>query len=300
MSADLESVHASSDPMNTMTARVPLPDSLWRMRLTQLGVVVRIELGLTLFTRRSLISYGLTVIPFLFLLVLGTVVRDDGQPITENIDNARRIFAYVFMTFIIGAVVFLGSAAIFTSLFRSDMLNRNVHYYLLTPIRREILAVGKYLAGLLAAWIIFLSTTVISFALLYLPYGLDQLIRDLTLGVSGDQLLTYMGITVLACIGYGSVFTVTGLVFRNPLLPVMLIAGWEVIHFALPPALKIFSVVHYLKGLMPMPISEGPFAVLSVAPTATESILGILFLTVLSLVIAIVHLRRMEVRYTDD
>ena len=277
-----------------------LPESLWLTRARQLGVVLRIELGLTLFTRRALISYGLTVIPFLFLLVLGTVVKDDGQPITENIDNARRIFAYVFITFIIGAAVFLGSAAIFTSLFRSDMWNRNVHYYLLTPIRREVLAVGKYLAGLISAWCIFLAATVISFCLLYLPYGMDQLIRDFTVGVSGSQLLAYMGITMLACIGYGSVFTVTGLVFRNPLLPVMLIAGWEVIHFALPPALKMFSVVHYLKGLMPMPISEGPFALLSAAPSIGESITGILFLTILSLTIAIVHLRRMEVRYTEE
>ncbi len=74
------------------------------------------------------------------------------------------------------------------------------------------------------------------------------------------QALTYLGITALACIGYGAVFLIIGLFFRNPIIPAILIYGWEWINFLLPPLLKKLSVIHYLHSLTPVPIPEGPFA----------------------------------------
>ena len=37
---------------------------------------------------------------------------------------------------------------IFSNLFRGEMLEKTLHYYYLTPLRREVLVAGKYLAGL--------------------------------------------------------------------------------------------------------------------------------------------------------
>ena len=275
-------------------------DDIWGVRFRQLKTIIGIEMRLTLCTKRAIIVLGLTLIPVFFVGVLSLLENDQGMPFTGDIEKARRIFSFIYSTFILGAVIFLGSAAIFTALFRSDMLNRSAHYYLLTPVRRELLALGKFLAGLISAFLVFTSTTVFCFLLMYFPYGIDQLVTDLTSGLAAQQLLNYVGVTLLACLGYGSLFTATGLMFRNPLLPVLFISGWEVIHFILPPVLKMFSVVHYLKGLVPIPVDEGPLAIIVAPPTVLESILGILFLSVVALAVAITYLSRMEIRYVDD
>ena len=61
------------------------------------------------------------------------------------------VFAGVFQFFFIRLAVFFGCLGIFMNLFRGEMLDKSLHFYLLAPIRREILLIGKYLAGLLAA-----------------------------------------------------------------------------------------------------------------------------------------------------
>ena len=43
----------------------------------------------------------------------------------------------------------------------------------------------------------------------------------------------------------------------------LLLYGWEWLNFLLPPLLKKVSVIHYLNSLVPVPISEGPFAVVA-------------------------------------
>ena len=54
--------------------------------------------------------------------------------------------------------MFFGCVGIFTNLFRGEMLDKSLHFYLLTPVRREILLAGKYLAGLLATVVIFTAS----------------------------------------------------------------------------------------------------------------------------------------------
>jgi hypothetical protein len=63
--------------------------------------------------------------------------------------------------------------------------------------------------------------------------------------------LRYAGITMLACVGYGAFFLVVGLFIRNPIIPALLLYGWEWLNFLLPPLLKKISVIHYLNSLMP-------------------------------------------------
>jgi hypothetical protein len=111
---------------------------------------------------------------------------------------------------------------------------------------------------------------------------------------------TYVGITVLGCVGYGAVFLVMGLVFRNPILPALAIYGWEVINFLLPPVLKMVSVIHYLQSLTPIPVSEGPFAVLAAPTPAAVAIPGFLVVTAAVLAFSGFWIRRMEIRYGSD
>jgi hypothetical protein len=113
-------------------------------------------------------------------------------------------------------------------------------------------------------------------------------------------MFTYVVITMLACVGYGAFFMVVGLFFRNPIIPSLVLYGWEWINFLLPPLLKKFSVIHYLNSLVPVPLSEGPFAVVSEPTPAWIAIPGLLIVTVLVLFVASRRIRRMEIRYGSD
>lgn len=266
----------------------------------QVLAIFKIEFGKTLFSKRALSSYVLALMPVVVFVIAAIESINEGEPSFKSIENAREIFGFIFSALGLSGVIFFGCAAIFTNLFRGEILDRSIHYYLLTPVRREVLVIAKYLAGLSSAFILFSLSTFISFMLMYLPYGIEQLISDLSSGIALQQLGQYLGITILACLGYGSIFMATGILMRNPFIPIVLIAGWETIHFILPPALKLFSIMYYLKGLLPIPLDEGPFAVIVSPPPLWVSIVGMFGLSILAIVISIYLLKRLEVKYIDE
>jgi len=119
-------------------------------------------------------------------------------------------------------------------------------------------------------------------------------------GAGAAQLLSYLGVTILACVGYGAVFTIVGLRFRNPIIPGLLLYGWEWINFLLPPGLKKVSVIHYLHSLVPVSMSEGPFAVLAEPTPAWISVPSLILFTALVLFLAGLQIRRMEISYAGE
>jgi hypothetical protein len=175
-----------------------------------------------------------------------------------------------------------------------------LHYYFLAPVRREVLVVGKYLSGLVATVTLFSISTLGSLALLYFGLFPSESMEYFFNGPGFAQALTYAGITVLACVGYGAVFLIVGLFFRNPIIPAGLIYGWEWINFLLPPLLKKVSVIHYLHSLAPVPPPPGPFAVLAEPTPAWISVPGLLIFTALMLVLAGLHIRRQEISYAGE
>ena len=120
-------------------------------------------------------------------------------------------------------------------------------------------------------------------------------------GVPGmGQLFSYVGIALLACVGYGSVFMLTGFLFRNPALPAALVLLWESLNVFLPATLKSISVVHYLQSIVPVPIPFGPFAVITAPASLVTSIVGLTVFTVVVLIINGLLMRRTEINYVSD
>jgi hypothetical protein len=76
------------------------------------------------------------------------------------------VFATVFQFFYLRLAVFFGCLGIFMNLFRGELLDKSLHFYFLAPMRREVLMVGKYLAGLVAAIIIFTTSTALQMLVL--------------------------------------------------------------------------------------------------------------------------------------
>ncbi|HLN99846.1 MAG TPA: hypothetical protein VK208_15410 [Pyrinomonadaceae bacterium] len=273
----------------------PLAWSLW---FRQIRAIFRLEIEKNFFGRRSILLYLLALLPIAPLIMLAPFTPPGRE--WQDFTQYNMIFAIFYGGLILRTVVFFGCAWIFMNLFRGDIIDRSLHFYFLSSVRREVLVVGKYLSGLVTSIILFTGTTVISMLLLYLPHFPSESSRFFLDGPGLGQLLTYAAITVLACIGYGAFFLVVGLFFRNPIIPAIVLYGWEWLNFLMPPLLKKISVIHYLNSLAPVPVSEGPFAVVAEPTPAWIAVPSLIVVTLLVLGIASYRIRKMEIRYGSD
>jgi ABC-type transport system involved in multi-copper enzyme maturation permease subunit len=283
----------------TPATRGALPWGLWAQQT--LGIL-RLELRKNFLSRRALLIYVLAALPVLLLFLLAILPADGDGVSSEftNFNDLSLVFSVIYNTLILRVVVFFGCAWIFMNLFRGEVVDRSLHYYFLSPVKREVLVVGKYLSGLVTAVVLFGLTTLLSLFMLYFPRFTSESTRYFFEGAGGKQALIYLGITTLAVVGYGAMFLIVGLFFRNPIIPALLIYGWEWINFLLPPLLKKVSVIHYLHSLMPVPMNEGPFAVMAEPTPAWLSVPSLLIFTLIVLALAGYHTRRMEISYVGD
>jgi ABC-type transport system involved in multi-copper enzyme maturation permease subunit len=280
----------------SITRKTTRPGASWSLWRRQIAAIMRLELKKNFFGKRSILIYLLALLP---VFLLGSVAL--FAPAAENFNYLSRIFAWIYGGLILRTVVFFGCAWIFMNLFRGELVDRSLHYYFLSSVRREVLVVGKYLSGLVTSTILFVTVTVVSMLLLFFPHFSAESMRFFLDGAGMGQLLTYAGISVLACIGYGAFFLVVGLFFRNPIIPALVLYGWEAINFLLPPLLKKISVIHYLNSLTPVPAPEStPFAVMVEPTPAWLSVPGLLIVTALVLIIAGARIRHMEISYGSD
>src|ERR1700694_4757195 len=117
---------------------------LW---IVQTMAVLRLEMRKTFFSKRGF---------WIYLVALAPVVLFTGHSIIQMTTHFRcdfgsdtTIFATAFQLFYLRLGVFFGCVGIFMNLFRGEVLDRSLHYYFLAPIRREVLLVGKFLAGVI-------------------------------------------------------------------------------------------------------------------------------------------------------
>src|SRR3984893_15190349 len=194
------------------------------------------------------------------------------------------------------------------NLFRGEILDRSLHFYFLAPIRREVLMVGKFLAGLLATCTIFVTSELLQTSAFLWHFSARQSDVYLYHNHGLEHAAIYLGVTVLACIGYGAFFMVAGMLFRNPIIPAAVILIWEGINPFLPTLLKEFSVIYYLKSLCPVDIPSAPgtppvLALLisnSDPVAAPVAVLGILGVALIALYVSSIQVTRMEINSTPE
>lgn len=224
----------------------------------------------------------------------------------RKIASDSLIFATVFQFFFLRLAIFFGCVGIFTNLFRGELLDKSLHFYLLAPIRREVLLVGKYLAGLIATVVIFTGSTALQIAAMgwhLTGPAMTEFLR----GPGWGQIGAYLGVAALACLGYGSVFLAAGLLFRNPIVPAAVVLLWESANPFLPAALKKISVIFYLQSMCPVvarPNDMPALAALLLSSAEATPVAwaagGLVVLTLAVLALAARQARKLEINYSSD
>lgn len=275
-----------------------LREAPWQLWTAQVSAIMGVEWKRNAF-RRSLWLYLLSASPVL-LIALRAMSRH-GSYWTPEDDT--RIFAYMFQVFYLRLGILFGCMGLFTWLFRGEIVQKSLHYYFLAPVRREVLVVGKFLAGLVTAGLFFGLSVLLSFSLMYAHVGAADPAYSLH-GVGLEQLSAYLGVTLLACLGYGAIFVAVSLFIKNPIIPGVFMLLWETFHPVFPAFLQKFSVMFYLQQMCPVAVPpEGLltlFTVIVEPVPAWVAVPGLICLSLLVLVVACWRIRKMEISYLAD
>lgn len=273
------------------------PDAdVWPLRLRQVWEVLRMELG------RSRSAWRNLWLPFLAFsppfIIAGHALQDSGCELRDE----TLILAGIIQLFYLRLAIFFGCLGIFMRLVGGEVAERTLHYLFLAPVRREVLVLGKFLAGTLTTVVVFGIGIAASFALMYghFPEGRD-FVAD---GPGAAHLRAYLLAGALACLGYGAVFLALSLTVRNAIVPAIVFLIWEGVNGVLPLWLKRLSVTHHLKPLLPAELPpEGFLALFTVVTEPTPAwmaVTGLVAFTALVLVFACWRIRRLEVSYTIE
>ncbi len=272
---------------------------LWR---AQVLAVLRLEIKKNFLSKRGIWIYALAGAPVVLMWTHALMNMRHGRVCDLGRDSL--IFATMFQFFYLRLAIFFGCVGMFLKLFRGEMLEKSLHYYLLVPVRREVLLIGKYLAGVITTCIIFCSGTALTLValLIHVPRGAAE--QYLYAGGGLGHVFTYVGTAALACIGYGSVFLLLGFLFRNPVVPVVLVLLWESVNPFLPQLLKYISVFYYVHSLVPISVpAQGDFAFLAILGKPISpyiAISGLLLVACASLWLGARQVRKLEINYGTE
>jgi ABC-type transport system involved in multi-copper enzyme maturation permease subunit len=273
-----------------------LREAPWQLWTAQVAAILRVELKRNLRRRRTIWLYILALAPVLLIAV-------HTLKASSSIDDDTRVFAGIFQFFYLRLAIFFGCMGMFTWLFRGEIVQKSLHYYFLTPVRREVLVVGKFLAGLLTTWIFFGGSVLLSGVLIYGDLGSEGTAYVLH-GRGLEELAAYLGVTLLACLGYGTIFVALSLFIRNPIIPGVFVLLWETFHPVFPALLQKFSVMFYLRQLCPVAVPPtgtlSLFTVIVEPVSAWIAVPGLFCLSLPILAVACLKIRRMEVSYLAD
>ena len=278
----------------------------WRLYGSQISVLVRNEVRRNLFTRRRIWVYLLALIPVLFL-----GAHDIFHPVTAancpspcmDLAEDTQVLAGIIQLYYFRLGIFFACMGIFTWLFRGEMVQRTLHYQFLAPVRKEVLVVGKFLAGAIISIVLFETAVLACFCLIYARFGSEG--RSYVFDGQGlGQLGSYLLVTALACLGYGAVFLALSMLFKNPIIPGAMLMGWEAIAPIFPAWAQRLSVTFYLKHLCPVSLPvNGPLAIFTVVAEPVSpfiAVFGLLCLTAAILVLSCFLIHRIEITYTAE
>jgi ABC-type transport system involved in multi-copper enzyme maturation permease subunit len=274
----------------------------WRLYGSQVSVLVRNEVRRNLLTGRRIWIYLLAFLPVLMILAHVIFDRNEGAG-PAQLENDTQVLAGIVQLYYLRLGIFFACMAIFTWLFRGEMVERTLHYQFLVPVRREVLVLGKFFAGAIIAIALFEMAVLACFYLMYSRFGSagKSYVFD---GPGVGQLGSYLLVTALACLGYGAVFLAFSLLFKNPIIPGVVIMGWEAVAPIFPAWAQRLSVTFYLKHLCPVSLPiRGPLAIFTIVAEPVSpfmAVLGLLFLTIAILALSCFLIHRMEITYTAE
>jgi len=273
----------------------------WRRRARQVLGIISLELKRKLSAKKTFMGEMVLVLIPLLLIGVKDVHTLLEKSHTQNMGEMFKMFANIFYYFYFRLAVFFLSLSLFTRLIKGEIADRTLHYFFLTPIKKSLLLIGKYLSGMIVSTSLIGGSLIVTFFMIYIPYGWQEFARHFFLGPGVSHLASYLLIVILGCFAYGSLFMMLGLIFKNPHVGGVLFLFWEIASIFLPVRLKSLTLVYYFWSFMPITIMpDSPIALVSEpAPiwvsTTTLFVVSMIFITV-----SVFIIKHKEINYTTE
>ena len=289
--------------MSTQALALILLEAVGNYGVIRRATIFWAELRKNFVTKRGFWIYLLAFAPAVIVGLHSVVTLRIGARSSHTLMKDTEVLANIFQIFFLRPAVFFGCVGIFTYLFRGEVLERSLHYYFLAPVRRSVLLLSKYAAGVVTASFFFCASITLTFAGMYAHYSAFEVQQYLN-GPGYGHLASYLSITALACVAYGALFLYAGVRWRNPIVPAIALLIWESINLFLPSWMKKLSVLYYLRSMTPVDVPlKGPAAFFGGVAEPVQGWVAVLCLAVLTAVLlylAVRQLEKTEISYSSD
>jgi ABC-2 type transport system permease protein len=179
----------------------------------------------------------LGLIPVVLAVVVRIVLHGRSGDIAAVFTEILMVFYLQF--YIVILALFFG-----TSITAEDVENRTLAYLITRPVPKSAIVVGKY-AAYAALMFVLVAVTMAAAYFLMNAARLD----DPDLYVTFAQ---YLGVIGLGLLAYTALFAFLGAVLKRAIILGLVFGfGWETVIQYFPGSTQRFSVVHYLKSLLP-------------------------------------------------
>jgi len=229
-------------------------------------------------SKRTKIFLFFSLIPVLILLIAKIV--ELNNPAADVL--AAKIFSRVILVVYIQLLIPI-LALLFGSLIVNEEVDNKTLVFLTTsPIPKPAVILGKYAAYILLSAIIVNLGLLLCFLIVNIsPSGQAPQVREF---------LSYLGVGTLALVTYTAFFTLLGTLFKKSMvLGILFIFGWENVVQYFPGTTQKFTIIHWIKSLLPAASDGGSFLrflVFRLEPSSTAESLIVLMLFIAAALVA--------------
>lgn len=212
----------------------------------------------------------------LFPIAVAVLVKAREVSLGATRGEMMAVFTDILMALYLQFLVVILAVFYGTSIASEETENRTLPFLTTRPVSKPAVVLGKY-----AAYTVLTSAIVlISLACAYF------ILNSRTLGQASTYtgFLRYAGVLALALAAYTAFFAFLGTVVRRSIFLGLIFGyGWETVISYFPGSTQKFSILHYLKSLLPV-APRGRFSFLTFRLEPTPDLQAILTLV---LVIAV-------------
>jgi len=188
--------------------------------------------------------------------------------------DVMTVFQEILMVYFLQFLIIILTLFYGTSVCSEEIEGKTLHYLTTRPLTKGGIIIGKFAAyTVLSA-----SMVLVSLAASYLIMSFEKLGEAAAYGA----LLRYAGVLLLGLMAYMALFTFLGTFLKKSILVGLAFGfGWETAIQYFPGSTQRFSVVHYLKSLLPY-YSAGKFSILMFRLEPTSPAVAVLVLLLIT------------------
>lgn len=239
--------------------------------------------------KRTRLFFIISLLPVLILLVakLIEIINPDAGVSAAELVSKILLMIYIQLLLPILAL-FFG-----TSIVNEEVDNKTLVFLTTSPVPKYAIILGKYVAYLLVSLVIINLALLLSFIIINFNHFNDLIYHR--------EFFAFFTVGILALCSYMAFFLFLGTWLKKSLiLGLMFIFGWESIVHYLPGVTQKFTLIHYIKSLLPASSESVKFLVFKLeASPVLESIAVLLIIALVSLIAGAVVFKRKEYILSD-